>query len=68
MVTPAASRFAVLPVDDDGDTSRRITAKMIRKKDEQPSVQNNGAQKKPESKKKQNAKKKSDPQVDLEQI
>ncbi|XP_054288664.1 G kinase-anchoring protein 1-like [Macrosteles quadrilineatus] len=62
MVTPAASRFAILPIDDDGDTSRRITAKMI-KKNEQFKTQNNTGIKKPEqAKKKQTGKKNQDSQ------
>jgi len=63
MVTPLASRFAVLPVDDDGDTSRRITAKSLKKKENQPKAESFTlvTTKKSDNKKKQNAKKKTDP-------
>uniref|UniRef100_A0A1B6M5C6 G kinase-anchoring protein 1 n=1 Tax=Graphocephala atropunctata TaxID=36148 RepID=A0A1B6M5C6_9HEMI len=59
MVTPLASRFAVLPIDDDGDTSRRIKAKHLnKKKDDQPKVQTNVSNKKPEDKKRNTGTKK----------
>lgn len=57
MVTPIASRFAVLPVDDDGDTSRRITAKSLKKKEAQQSKQQMNTGTKQDTKKKQNKKK-----------
>lgn len=57
MVTPIASRFAVLPVDDDGDTSRRITAKSLKKKEVQQSKQQMNTGSKQDTKKKQNKKK-----------
>lgn len=57
MVTPIASRFAVLPVDDDGDTSRRITAKSLKKKEAQQSKQQMNSGTKQDTKKKQNKKK-----------
>lgn len=67
MVTPLASRFAVLPIDDDGDTSKRITAKSLNKKrQEQTKSQPVSVVTKFDgsTKKKQIAKKKSD-QVSL---
>ncbi|KAG8247636.1 hypothetical protein J6590_057205 [Homalodisca vitripennis] len=58
MVTPLASRFAVLPIDDDGDTSKRIKAKNLnKKKEEQPKAQTISS-KKPEVKKKNTGTKK----------
>lgn len=56
MVDVSSSRFACLPIDDDGDTNRRIKLKKLKPKEEtKPSSGN----KKPDQKNKPTEKKKS---------